>query len=746
MTQKMGGVMDKSLTMLLSVLLRRGLPGVATFVSAIAVAIAYLVVTPSVYEARGRLILDEKQVSLSELGRNLSQLSSHTPGGSSPLATQTELIKSPGWLTAALERAALQHNIEDLDTLPPVSEFKNGLKIKLIPATNILEITYENEDPQIATNLVNSLLKVTVEKSREAIQLEARSIRQFLESTVPEQRIKVEMAEVALNQYREESGLVAVDAQTQSLVDIIAIIHQQESLVIGQVEEAKQRLASIQELGGFDNIPDAFAQGRMREDELLGQLRARLNEIESELIQAESRFTNQHPAVQLLRQEQAEIQSLYRDQQARIPNSQGSAGSPGPQPTDRLSQDITERFINAETEYRALENRLQGLRSQRIALQLELDRLPIKEQQLSALMRERDEAVESLNFLQNKLAEARIAEAQLVSNLRIMEEGIEPVSPSSPKKKVVLVLAIAAGGAMAISLILLLELLDPRVNESWEVEGLLNLPLLGILPDVSPEGITLSNPNPFLNNKNLVEPYRLLLKTLEFRTQNNLRPIVISSTVAGEGKSFVAAHLGSVAAMLSRRTLIIDADLHDPSQHYLCGVAVEPGLTDALTRPVALSELVQPTGIENLWVLSCGETKARPAEFLESPAMQALLVEAASLYDVVIVDTPPLVECADAHTLSQHSQGLVAVVRPQFTQKSLLVKSINYLQTNGVPVLGFAIDQMSRKTEKSYRKATAESRGLATAWNPRVSNEENPTPWQPSIPTLVTKGLKNGKS
>lgn len=740
------GVMDKSLTMLLSVLRRRAVPALATFVSAIAVAIAYLAVTPPVYEVKGRLILDEKQVSVSELGRNLSQLSSHTPGGSSPLATQTELIKSPGWLTAALERVKLEQNLAQVEALPPLSLFKKGLKIKLIPATNIMEISYEDEDPEIAMNLVNSLLEVTVEKSREAIQLEAKAIRDFLESELPEQRAIAEAAEIALNQYREESGLVAVEAQTKSLLDTIGIIQQQESMAVAQLEEAQKRLERIQEIGGFENIPEAYAQGRIGQDESLKKLRDRLSEIEAELIQASARFTEQHPAVQLLRQEQNEVRSQYETQKARIPNAQGSLGAVATESNDPLSQEFTGQLIRAETERGGLEKRLQGLRSQRIGLQMELDRLPIKEQQLSALMRERDEAIESLKFLQNKLSEARIAEAQLVSNLRIMETGTLPLLPTGPNKKVILVLAIAAGTVLGISIMLVLELIDPRVNESWELEGLLNLPLLGILPDISPEAIALTTPDHFLDNPKLVEPYRLLLKTLEFRTQNNLRPIVVSSTVAGEGKSVVASHLGAVSAMLSRRTLIIDADLHQPSQHQLCGVAAQPGLTDAITHAISLGEIVQPTGIENLWVLSCGVHKARPAGFLESPGMQALLLEAASLYDVVIVDTPPLIDCADAHALSQHSQGLVAIVRPQFTQKSLLVKSIAYLQNNGIPVLGFAIDQMSAKTEKSYQKAVAKSAGPTHFRENQARKEPHLTDWKPQTPPLVSKGLKNGKS
>ncbi|HEY9837765.1 MAG TPA: Wzz/FepE/Etk N-terminal domain-containing protein, partial [Vampirovibrionales bacterium] len=387
------GVMDKSLAMLLSVLRRRSVPALATFVSAIAVAIAYLVVTPPVYEVKGRLILDEKQVSVSELGRNLSQLSSHTPGGSSPLATQTELIKSPGWLKAALERVKLEQNLSNVEGLPPLPLFKKNLKIKLIPATNILELSYQNEDPEIAMNLVNSLLEITVEKSREAIQLEAKAIRDFLESALPEQRAIAEAAEIALNQYREESGLVAVEAQTKSLLETIGSIQEQESLAVAQLEEAQKRLESIQEIGSFENISDAYAQGRIGQDESLKKLRDRLSEIEAELIQASARFTEQHPAVQLLRQEQNKVLAQYEAQKARIPNAQASPGAVATESNDPLSQEFTGTLIKAETDRGGLEKKLQGLRSQRIALQMKLDRLPIKEQELSALMRERDEAI-----------------------------------------------------------------------------------------------------------------------------------------------------------------------------------------------------------------------------------------------------------------------------------------------------------------------------------------------------------------
>lgn len=740
---KQVGVMDKSLLSLASVLQRRAWPALATFASVIGASIAYLVVTPSVYEVKGRLILDEKQVSVSELGRDLSQLSSHTPGGSSPLATQAEFIKSQRVLKEALNEVVLSGK-ESSTSLPPVKEFRKTLKVKLIPATNILELSYENEEPKVAIALLNTLLEVMVEQSRESIRSEAKSVREFLEGAIPKQREKAEAAEAALNEYRQSSGLVSIEEQTKSLVATIAEIQKEESIVAAQFEEANKQFESLQQIAGFNTIQKAYAGGRIGQDEALKQLRERLAQLDADLANGKSRFTDKHPAVISLQKERDRVSELYDRELARL--DPGQQNIPAADVTaDKLSQDLTNQFLSAQTHRLGLEKKLMVLQAERLQLQRQLDRFPNLEQSLSQLLRERDEAIESLKLLQNKLEEARIAEAQLVSNIRIIEQAELPSSPSGPKKKVVLVLAIAAGMVLAIGIMLLLEIMDRTLHESWEAEGLLELPMLGTLPDISVSALRLDAPDLFLDDVKLVEPYRRLLKTLEFRTQDKLRPIVVSSTVAGEGKSIVVSHLAAVSAMLSRRTLIIDADLHQPSQHSLFGAFREPGLTDAIANNVSLLELVQPTNIENLWVLSCGQVRSRAAGLLESPAMQSLLLEAAAHYDVTIVDTPPVNDCADAHALSRHSQGLVMVIRPNFTQKDILDRTVSELKANGVSVLGFVANQMSAKSEKYYREAIENALPPSKPLNRLASLEAPATTAPMPLQSVALRATQNGK-
>jgi capsular exopolysaccharide synthesis family protein len=267
----------------------------------------------------------------------------------------------------------------------------------------------------------------------------------------------------------------------------------------------------------------------------------------------------------------------------------------------------------------------------------------------------------------------------------------------------VLVVAIAFGSILAVGIILVLEVMDNKLREDFEVEEQLKLPKLGVLPDIPARALSLEQPDRFLDDVGLVEPYRRLLKTLEFRTQEKLRLIVVSSSVSGEGKSVVVSHLGAVSAILSRRTLIIDADLHRPIQHHLLGLPKEPGLADVIGKKITLLHAVQPTGIENLSMLTCGELRDRPSSLLESASMKSLLQEAAAHYDLVIVDTPPVSSCADANTLSQYSNGLVMITRPNFTPKDMLLRAVSELTGNGVPILGVVVNGMKTQTKKYYR-------------------------------------------
>lgn len=689
--------MRKDILYLLKVLKRRSLPAIATFTSVIGGSVVYLAITPRLYETSGRLMLGEKQVSVSQLGRDLSQVPLTTPGGSNPLATQSELVKSQQVLQKAIAQISYPKKIT-------TGKISQNLKVKIIPATNILELTYRSPDPVLAAKVLNAVSETMVKESADAISSEARSVRKFLEVEVPKQRSLLKKAEAAENIYRQKSGIVSLEEQTRTLVDSLATLESQERTLVGELQQILSRISELQQITKAGNLKNAYSAVRGGDDEELKKLRAKLVELEAQVVEAGVRFTQNHPTLVNLIERRDVLRQLYIQKLALVsPNNRAIA--PEKVANDQLSQNLTSQLITQKIERSTLENKLKTLQAQRAKLQASLVELPIKQETLNGLVRQRIEAADSLKFLQSKFEEARIAEAQIVSNIRIIAKATVPDAPASPKQSVVLVIASFFGIIFAVGVVLLFEVLDNTLRDASEAEELLKLPLLGILPRLTPTTLKLDSAESFLNDVGLVEPYRMLLKTLEFRSRENLRLIVVSSALSGEGKSIVVSHLATVSAMLSRRTLIIDADLHRPVQHQLFNLATTPGISEVLENNQSLLEVIRPTAIENLSVLTCGELHQHPSQLLESTAMKSLMAEAAAHFDLVIIDTPPLCASIDAATLTQQSHGIILVSRPHLTRKEVLQKTVSELTENRISILGGVVNDMTTEPEKYYRNS-----------------------------------------
>jgi len=694
--------MEKGVLSLLAVFKRRSLPALATFSAVIAGAIAYLEVTPSLYETSARLILDDQKASVSDLGRELSQVRSSTPGGSNPLADEAELIKSHRVLQKSLTKAFPHSNLSSPESQVRIQDLAKRLKVKIVPATNILELSYQGKDPVLAAKLVNAVSQAMVEDSTEVIRKEAASVVRFLSKEVPLARQRLEEAEKAENRYRRSSGIVSVDDQTKSLVDSLASLENQERTLTAQLQEAKARDASLRHVTDAKALNSAYATVRGGQDVQLKALRDKLTDLETKLVEARTKLTEDHPVVQELITQRDSLRQLYTQQLNRVsPGDQAIA--PSTVAGDQISQDLTSKLITNEIERSALEKNLRVVQANRANLQARLVDLPLKQQPLTALVRKRQEDAESLKLLQSKLEEARVAEAQLVGNIQIIEAAQPPTLPSSPQHKAVLAVATVFGTVLATGIVLLLELMDNTLRDASEAEELLKLPLLGVLPRLPAKTLILEPAERFLDDVGLLEPYRMLFKTLEFRNSEQLRIIVVSSSISGEGKSVVASHLAAVSAMLSWRTLIIDADLRRPVQHTLFNLPPKPGITDVIDGDKSLLQAVQPTNIENLDVLTCGELRGRPSQLLESVAMKSLLELASQEYDLVIIDTPPLSACADAASLSRQSDGVMLVTRPGFTLKEILSRAVSELTQNRIPILGVVVNGMTSSTEQYYR-------------------------------------------
>ena len=670
------------------VIKRHWLPAVVTFASVIGSSLIYVALTPPTYEASGRLMLNQQRTGVSALSRDLTDLPDSRASGANPVITQAELVKSQ----RVLERAIDLYELEAAEPQPiNTGSLRGRLDVGIIPATNILQLTFRDQNPERAALLLNAVLQATAEENAETIQAEASSVRQFLESEVPRQRARLEQAETAENEYRQSSRIVELNTQKQALIERLSDIETEENKVEFQLRDTAARIDYLQDITGVDALSGAYASVRAGQDEELQILRANLAELEEQVINARSRLGDQHPDLLAIVEQRDETRQRYTEELARVLPGNTSISS-DELALDALSQQLSSDYIAGELERQALQDRLDTIQEVRTGLENQLAQLPRTEQALMTLVRRREEAATTLQQLQLKLDEARIAEAQLVSNIRVTDPAQVPTLIAWPKLPVILIVASAAGLGLAIAVVILLEALNSTFDDAIEVEDLTKLPVLGLLPELPSSALAIGQPDRFLNSPALVEPYRTLLKVLDSRIEESPKVLVITSAVRGDGTSTTASHLAAIAALLSKRTLLIDANLYQPSQKTTFGLSAQAGLTHVIRDGYPLLEAAQPTNTEFLSVLTHGDSSVRPSSVIESASMKTLFTEAANHYDLVIVDSPSLSSSADAVTLGEYSSGILIVTRPNFTPRDSLRRIVSGLRGSGMPILGTALN------------------------------------------------------
>lgn len=199
------------------------------------------------------------------------------------------------------------------------------------------------------------------------------------------------------------------------------------------------------------------------------------------------------------------------------------------------------------------------------------------------------------------------------------------------------------------------------------------------------------------------EQYRAIRTNLQFASiDQELRTIMVTSSTPGDGKSTTAANLAIVMAQQGNRVLLIDADLRKPTSHYTFRCPNTKGLTSVLTKQATLEESVYRSDIENLSVLTSGPLPPNPSELLSSKSMELLLESAQVPYDIVLIDTPPILAVTDAQVLAKQCDGSVLVVSSGKTEIDSAVKSKELLLKTGTKILGVILNRKKDNSNTHY--------------------------------------------
>ncbi|CAM0997709.1 Polysaccharide biosynthesis tyrosine autokinase [Rhodanobacter sp. Root179] len=384
----------------------------------------------------------------------------------------------------------------------------------------------------------------------------------------------------------------------------------------------------------------------------------------------------------------------------------------------RMQQaDIERRFTPEHPAYKALMQQIGQLQAQKDAMEKQVGELPDTQQELLRLTRDVQVSNETYTNLLNQAQQLDIARAGTVGNVRIIDKAaVDTSHPVKPKKAIIVLGGTFLGGFLAVAFIFLRQMLNRGVEDPAAIEQL-GLPVYASIP-LSEQEIAISVKDVHHHGSNgrqhllavsapadlATEALRSLRTSLHFarlEAKNNL--LMISGSSPNAGKTFVSANLAAVIAQSGQRVLLIDADMRKGGQHKVMGGKPENGLSELITGQLELPAAIRPVqGVDSLHFIARGKVPPNPSELLMHANFTALLNKLMPIYDLIIVDTPPILAVTDAAVIGHHAGTSLLVVRFGLNQAREIALAKQRFQQNGVDIKGAIFNAVERRAAGYY--------------------------------------------
>ncbi|WP_138480033.1 GumC family protein [Dyadobacter bucti] len=330
---------------------------------------------------------------------------------------------------------------------------------------------------------------------------------------------------------------------------------------------------------------------------------------------------------------------------------------------ENLLESIQSQKQELQTGIAALNLHVEGLQKQ-------TDKIPSKTRTFLDYSRQQQIKQELYTFLLKKRVEASISRSSTFANARIIDKPKADPDPVNPQKKLYLLLAGLIGFGFPLAILYLHETLNTQVQISTDVTSRLKIPILAEIGHHNRSSISVFQSD---SKSHIAEQFRVLRTHIQFlRATKSKHVILLTSSIGGEGKSFIAANLCNALALTGKKTLLIELDLRKPKIANYLNLNIE-GVTDHLTFNSSLSTIIQPSGLHGYFdVIPSGPLPPDPAELLCTEKTGEMISQLKAQYDFIILDTPPIGLVTDARLIAHHADVSLYVIRQQFTQKHQL--------------------------------------------------------------------------
>lgn len=585
-----------------------------------------------------------------------------------------------------------------------VNRLLRGLSINPIKDTKLVELSYTLTSPTLATEIVNTLAEEFINFSFEKRSSTTQQASDWLSEQIDNLRNDLAAKERELLRYSQEKDIVYLSETESTAVKSFSDLNDAYNRAM------LDRINAEAEWRGLKNL-EAGSLPQIISDPAILELKTEYSRLNAELDEKSKQLKADHPEMMQL--------------QARL---------------NSLRDEINKAAGAAEARYRSALQKENSIKAT-----LERQRGDVTKMENNAILYNsiRSE-VESkrrlLNTLQERQSETQLS-AQLkglsASNISVIDLAEVPRKPVSPDRKKNLLMSLLLGLFGGIGLCFLLEYLDDTIKGPDDVERLVELPSLGIIPFLPPDGLSKNRryssylKHHYAGAEGTPEKEHTLPEIKEIELVNHYHPdlpfaedyrtirtsillshsekppksIVFSSPLTQEGKTATVVNMAVAFAQLEQKVLVVDADLRKPRLHRILKVRNVSGLTGFLTGKVPLKEVVNKTAIENIWLIPSGPIPPNPAELLNSRKMKDLIEEIGQVFDVILLDAPPVLAVSDTVLISSIADSTVLVIRSGQTRRKPFLSAVQELKRARANIIGVVFNAADLNREGiSYAK------------------------------------------
>jgi polysaccharide biosynthesis transport protein len=645
-------------------------------------AVALALLLPKNYRASARVLVSSSDASmsiLSDLG--LSEVAAGLSSGDDEISNKISLATTRPVLDEVIWRLQLRNDDGRLYTheefLVPglFGEITARPNIVLTQqqGTDLLIFEARTNDPELSRLVADTMVLGAIAHSQQQARSETTNARKFIQKQL----------QVVNGEFDRALGAIATAQAAEEVIDLESEIRAAIARISELMLAYENNAAAIQEIRAKISAQRAY-QGRERvgsisplstaQNSRVALLTSTLEQLRLDRAEALTVKTERHPDVkkadELIETTQIRLDAALKEQHSMDPATQ---------------------VLKAE---------LQGLKKKGLEIDASIQRTtqefaayPEKMRRLGQLKLAASAAETVFKSLQEQRFQIGVAEAMLMSDLKFVEPAKAPDRHSSPKLLVNIVLGFGLGLAFGLGLVFLFEYVDDTVKTPEDVLGLWPIPRLGVIPRHRVERHIIDE---LPATDPITEAYRTVRNGLVYASLDKpVSLLAVSSALPGEGKSTFSMNLAISFAREGKRVLVVDCDLRRPSQHRaFSSISNHKGLTDVLTSKLPVEEAVQDTPVPGLAVLTSGTIPPDPGRLIESLRLRQLLLDLRKQFDIVIVDTPPVLVVNDALVISRAVDGTCLMIESGRTSGKLVTDMKNRFEAAGLEPLGTVLTKM----------------------------------------------------